>query len=314
MLTTTAQAELTRQASTALLADWYTALDLRVRSGELAATSASAYKRGMQKFTAWTQSSGAATVDAETLRGWKADLLEAGRKPATVNAWLAGVKALFAWAVETGRLANNPAANVKGATRKGTAKKHSREALTDQEIRRVLALPDQSAQGKRDKAILYLMAYTGVRQVEVHRADLADLRTEGGRLVLYVQGKGHQEKEDFVVLANPTAQDAIYDWLAIRGSKAGALFTSLSRRSMGQRLELRSIRMIVKGYFRLAGVCGNKTTHSLRHTAISKAIQKGAPVQKVKSFARHENIETTMIYYHEADRLSNPAEEFIDYD
>jgi integrase len=71
--------------------------------------------------------------------------------------------------------------------------------------------------------------------------------------------------------------------------------------------------MIVKGYFQAAGVHGNKTTHSLHHTAISKAILKGAPVQKVQSMARHKNIDTTMIYYHEVDRLTNPAEDFINY-
>jgi site-specific recombinase XerD len=40
---------------------------------------------------------------------------------------------------------------------------------------------------------------------------------------------------------------------------------------------------------------------------------KGAPVQKVQSMARHKNIDTTMIYYHEVDRLTNPAEDFINY-
>ncbi len=42
--------------------------------------------------------------------------------------------------------------------------------------------------------MLCLMAYTAARQIELHRADLADLRTISGHLVLAVQGKGRGEK------------------------------------------------------------------------------------------------------------------------
>mgnify|MGYP001594548589 CR=1 FL=1 len=55
------------------------------------------------------------------------------------------------------------------------------------------------------------------------------------------------------------------------------------------------------------------TPHSLRHTAITKAVKRGAPVQKGQAMARHANISTTMIYYHETDRVENPAEEYIQY-
>lgn len=297
-----------------LLADWYAALDLRVQAGELAANSATAYKRGVGKFMTWCEAGKVDSVSPETLRSWKAALLSEGRRPATVNAWFAGIKALFSWAVETRRLNYNPSENVKGATRKGQNKKHAREALTDVEVLRVLAQPDTSTpQGRRDLAILALMAFAGVRQIEIHRADLTDLRSESGRLVLYVTGKGHSEADEIVVIGNPKAENAMHDWLAERGDHSGPLFTSFSDRSTGDRLGLRAIRGIVKGYYQAAGVRGNKTTHSLRHTAISKAIMNGAPVQKVQSMARHKSLDTTMIYFHELDRLTNPAEDYIDY-
>jgi integrase len=133
------------------------------------------------------------------------------------------------------------------------------------------------------------------------------------RLVLYVTGKGHVEADAVIVIANHKAENTLYDWLTVRGDQPGPLFTSLSDRSRRQRLGLRALRGIIKDYFKAAGVHGNKTTHSLRHTAISKAILKVAPVQKVQSMARHKNIDTTMIYYHEVDRLTNPAEDFIGY-
>lgn len=293
-----------------MLQAWHESLDLLVRAGDLAHNSALAYERGAGKFLTWCRSAGVESVDPDTLREWKAALLTEGKKPATVNAWLAGVKKLFTWAIDARRLPYNPAQNVKGATRKGTNKKHARESLTDLEVRRVL---DQAKGSPRDLAILALMVYTGVRSVEIHRADLENLKTEGGQLVLYVRGKGHLEADELVVIANPAAQNALYDWLAMRGDKPGPLFTSLSDRSNGGRLCLRALRGLVKQYYKLAGVRGNKTAHSLRHTAITKVITKSGSLQKAQSVARHKSIETTMIYFHELDRLTNPGESYIDY-
>ena len=306
--------ELAQSASvSALLEQFSQALDLRVRAQEIASNTALAYTRGADRFVHWSQAQGLSAGSADTIREWKAALIASGSKSSAINTWLAGVRALFAWACESGLIAYNPASTIKGAQRKGTAKRHARESLTDLEARRVLAMPETTTkQGLRDCAILSLMLYTAIRGIELHRAELADLKTQSGRLVLFVQGKGHTEKDDFVVIAH--AEQALRDWLGVRGTKPGALFTSLSNRSQGERLSLQALRALVKDYYRLAGVQGNKSTHSLRHTAISKAIAAGVPLHKVsKGLARHASMDTTLIYVHELDRLSDPAEEHITY-
>ena len=299
-----------------LVEDWRRQLELQVLTGEISANTQGAYLRGWSRFQDWLLSQDVDQVDSDVIRMWLASLKEAGNKPNSANVWLAGVRSFFAWAVGARRLLINPTSGVKSAKRKGTNKKHLRDMLTNAEVKRVLSQPDRNTPaGKRDYAVLALMAYTAVRSIEIHRADLADLKTEGDRLVLYVQGKGSQEKDEVVVIAHPAAEGAIHDWLAARGNKAGALFLSLSNRSRAERLGLRAIRGLVKGYYRAVGVHGaGKTTHSLRHTAITNAVLHGAPVQKVKSMARHVSIDTTMTYYHEVDRLEDPAEGYIDYE
>jgi integrase len=177
---------------------------------------------------------------------------------------------------------------------------------------RVLDIARQAS--SRDRAILTLMAYTALRTVEVHRADLADLRTETGKLVLAVQGKGRRSKDEIVVIDNPEAVEALYTWLAQRGDAPGPLFTSMSDRNRAGRLSLSAIRTIVKGMFKQAGIVDeSKTTHSLRHTAITNAIANHASVTSVREMARHKNVETTMIYFHERDRIANAAEGYIQY-
>ena len=308
-----------------ILSGWHKALARRARSGELAATTIETYQRGMARFIRWCDERQIDSVSDDVLRDWLGELSER-YKPAAISTWLAGVRAFFVWAVGAGRLSHNPALGVKSAARRGTNKRHKRHILTDDEILRVLAAPDQTTSiGIRDRALLALMAYCGARSIEVRRFSLADVRTESGQLVVDVHGKGHSESDDFLVACNPVAIDALHDWLAERKRlkrsrrfsprvDTDALFVSLSRRSSGGRLSMRAIRQIVTGYYQAAGVVGtSKTTHSLRHTFATKAIRNGAPIQKLQNAMRHSNVATTMIYYHEVDRLSAPAEAFVTY-
>ena len=300
-----------------LVADWHAALALRVGAGELAPTTAASYRRGLGRFLDWAQAEYAdappGEVTADTVRQWLASL-RSDYKPGAVNAWYAGLRAFCSWAVGARRLGSNPCLDVRGARRKGTQERHSRKALTDAEMLRVLDVPDQSTPvGIRDYAMLCTMAYTGIRSVEAHRADLADLTTEGDRLVLYVLGKGRTEREP-VVIAHERAQAAIMAWVATRGRQPGPLFTSYSNRTQGGRLSLPAIRATVKRYYNLAGVVGEgKTTHSLRHAAITSAIRNGAQLRQVRAMARHASVDVTMIYVHEVDRLQDPAEAYISY-
>lgn len=297
------------------IAAWHESLELRRDSNELSGSTDTAYKIGFEKFTDWMQAHNVNGVDPDIIRTYKADLLKQGYKPGTVNTWLAAVRSFFSWAVERRLTAYNPTNGIKGAARNGSTKRHKREPLTNSEVRRILAIPDPGTDtGRRDLAILKIFLFTGIRTVELHRADLEDLRTENNQLVLFIQGKGHGEADDFVILPE-TAADAVYDWLAVRGKKPGALFTSLSNRSLRERLSLRAIRHIVKDIYSKAGITGNqKTTHSLRHTAATAAIRGGAPVQKVQSMLRHKSIDTTLIYIHELDRYTDPAEGYISYE
>jgi integrase/recombinase XerD len=284
------------------LADWLAWLDLRVKAGEVSANTAMMYTRGMKKFLHFAPNA----QSTDTIREWKADLLTR-YKNRSVNAWLAGVKSFYSWAEKTGAIPHNPAKDVPQATQ---TRQHARDVLTDTEVRKVLAMPDNP----RDAAILSLMAYTAVRTVEVQRANLADLQTRQGRYVLFIQGKGHTEADDFVIL-NDQAEAAMLEWLAARGNEPGPLFTSTSNNNKGGRLSLRAIRGIVKECFRLAGIqSDHKTTHSLRHSAITKMLRAGLSPVKVMSVSRHKRLDTLMIYAHDVDRMDDPAENHIKYD
>lgn len=55
------------------------------------------------------------------------------------------------------------------------------------------------------------------------------------------------------------------------------------------------------------------TAHSLRHTAITLAIQGGASLEQAQAMARHSDPKTTMIYYHNLQRIQAGAEKCISF-
>ena len=50
------------------------------------------------------------------------------------------------------------------------------------------------------------------------------------------------------------------------------------------------------------------TAHSLRHTAVTIALRAGNALDDVKAFARHNSVNTTLIYAHNVNRLKSACE------
>ena len=131
--------------------------------------------------------------------------------------------------------------------------------------------------------------------------------------VLYVQGKGRDEKTEYIKL-DAHVEALIRDYLKARGeSKAEApLFASMSNNSKGGRMTTRAISGIAKAHMVGAGYNSDKlTAHSLRHTAVTLSLLAGRPLEEVQQFARHANMATTMIYNHALDKAKNGCSEAI---
>jgi site-specific recombinase XerD len=300
-----------QRPESALAAQWAERLN---DNADLSDASKQTYSQGMNEFLKWLKDEKIEQVGKKDIERWKSSLKKNHLTANTINTWLTSIRNFFEWAEGEGLISANPIKGVKGIKRKGTKKRHLREKLTDEEVLKVLSLPDRETPiGKRDYAILCLKAFVPIRDIEIHRADLADLSISGDRLVLKVHPKGSVEKDETKVLAAKRLQDAMLEWIEERGRKPGALFVSFSDRSSGERLTLSAIRHIVIHYYRLAGILSpGKTSHSMRHSAITQIVKKAGPM-KAKEAAGHVSLDTTMIYYHEEDRLDDPGEAYIDY-
>ena len=70
------------------------------------------------------------------------------------------------------------------------------------------------------------------------------------------------------------------------------------RRRMERKYSNNFISKNWKRALRKAGMNESVCFHSIRHSAISHALNNGAPLTAVKEFAGHSSIQTTQIYLH----------------
>ena len=267
------------------------------------------YTRAIRQFAKWLKAHGITQPTREDVIAYREEL-KAEHKPSTVQNYITAVRLFFQWAEREG-FYSNIADHIKGAK---LDKNHKKDYLTSRQVKKVLEqAKEESIEGLRNYAILVLMFTGGLRTIEVSRANIEDLRTAGDNTVLYIQGKGHEEKTDYIKLM-PEVEDAIRAYLKARGASNNKepLFTSLSNNSKGARISTRSVSGIVKEALVNAGFNSDKlTAHSTRHTAVTLALMGGQSLQEVQQFARHTNIATTQIYAHNLDRAKNQCEATI---
>lgn len=266
------------------------------------------YIKGVKVFLNWCELNNINEVTHATLIQYKEDLMET-KKPNTISMYMTSLKKLYKY-LETKGI-KNIASDLKGSKQK---RNYSKDPLTLDQAKDLLNSIDRTTnEGKRNYALIHLLLTTGLRTIEIERANIEDIRNVANNSVLYIMGKGRDTKDEYVKLTYETLK-AINEYLNTRNIKDDKepLFTSLSDRTNGQRLKTRSIRDIVKKAYKNIGINSDKiTTHSLRHTAITLSLIGGTPLQEVQQMARHSNINTTMIYAHNLKRIESNAEQNI---
>ena len=254
----------------------------------------------------------------ENLVEW-IDELKATRAASTVQLYVTATKIFFRWLSQE-KMYLDIADHLKSGIK--PSHKHKKDALTTDQcaelvrnckvFSKINKVHNEVAE-LRDKAILSLMVTAGLRTIEVVRANIGDIRFERGKIFLYVQGKGHDDADEKVLLAKQTYR-AINVYLKARGKAqaSDALFVSTSRSNFGKRLSTQSISKLVKRELRANGLDSVRlTAHSLRHSAATNLIYAGIELPKVQMIMRHKSLSTTMIYSHSWQRFQNDGEQML---
>jgi integrase/recombinase XerC len=217
-------------------------------------------------------------------------------KRRTIARKLSTVRSFFRFLHREGRVAANPARQVK-------APRQGRELpgyLTRREMTRLFELAaGKSARagwrGARDRALVELLYTAGLRLSEAHSLSTADLDLDDRRVK--VQGKGNKER---VVPVGRQAELALRAYGSERAGQFGPPGPSdpLFLSDRGTRLSRRQIQRIVTGFIALVAEESDLSTHSVRHSFATHLLDEGADLMAIKELLGHASLSTTQVYAH----------------
>lgn len=286
-------AEFQHLAAVPAAVEWFTNIDNpRTRR---------AYQNDLEDFCSFVGLTGTEEFRAVTrahVLAWRAQLETRGLAGATIRRKLAALASLFDHLLENNAVAGgNPVHGVKRPRVESNEGKTP--ALGDDQAKLLLTAPDVTTlKGLRDRALLAVLLYHGLRREEAAQLRISDIQERRGIKHLQIHGKGGKLR---YLPLHPTAAERIYAYLERSGhhqeDAQAPLFVPLRGRQTGAGMTANGIYAMVGSYAKTAGIeVAGLGVHGLRATAATNALEHEADIAKVQAWLGHANISTTRIY------------------
>jgi len=159
-----------------------------------------------------------------------------------------------------------------------------KDTLTEGEIARILA----ACRNSREKAMIALLAYSGIRANELCNLTVKDLDLDNG-IVQVIDGKGGKDGVSYIPRE---CCKMISEYLG-EYSTNPHLFKTLQRKN---KYTTYALRKMVKKVSVIAGIKKRVFPHLFRHSLATNLIKRGADITTVQQQLRHSNPQTTQIY------------------
>lgn len=285
-----------------------------ILSTDIRPTSRISYRKSLLLFFRWVDLKGYAInrISIKELLEYKEKMLQEGLSSLTISSYLTALRKFYSW---LSSFTDYP--NITQGLKLPKRKEGIQKIPLGAEKARELLSYSSASNNLRDTAILNLLVRTGLRTIEIVRANYGDIQIRNNKRILLVQRKGRDSKDSIVVLTDKTYKP-IEAYLATRGklTTGSPLFTSESPNNKGKRLTTRSISKIAKESLKAVGLSERSyTAHSLRHTAGTLAINAGEKLERVQAMLGHSSPTTTQQYVKFAllsKRIEEPPEEALD--
>ncbi|MCI1931569.1 MAG: site-specific tyrosine recombinase XerD [Clostridia bacterium] len=250
------------------------------------------YDRDLRNFSAYLSGKYGNIKDTEItsaiLHSYILFMKDIGRAGSTILRSIAALKAYFLYIFTEKLIESDPAINLESPK----IKKKTPEIISTEEIELLLKQPDISEpKGIRDKAMIELMYATGMRVSELIKAKMSDINLH----LEYIQCQNGTKTR--VIPLGSKAVEAVGRYIKLTRNHMAAegeetLFVNCS----GKPMTRQGFWKIIKAYAAQAGIKGDITPHTLRHSFAAHLIENGADLQSVQEMLGHSDISTTQIY------------------
>ena len=219
--------------------------------------------------------------------------MASGRSPRSVARSVACIRGLYRFLVTDGRLAANPADELRAPRSWPDLPR----CLSTDDVDRLIEQPDpETPIGLRDRALIEVLYASGLRVSELVSLRLGDLRLAAGCLTCV--GKGSKER---LVPVGAVAVRWVREYCAsarprlLRGRASAWLFVNARG---GGRLSRVGCWKLLKKYALHAGLPREVSPHVLRHSFATHLLERGADLRSIQTLLGHADLSTTQIYTH----------------
>ena len=282
---------------------------------DLKEISKESYRKLLFQYKSYLDANNITNPNRNVILGYKEYLIKKKLSSATIQKMLVVLRGFYRYLKLNG-IDEDITYAVKGVK---VATTYKRQPLTETDIIKVINNARKKATdqiGKRNLAIIVLLFTTGLRAIEVERADIEDIDIVGDGYVLYIQGKGRDDKDNFVKLPQEVYEILLL-YLETRDTsnlleKNNPLFTTFLRNGTEIRMKTAVIRTMIKDAFRSIGLDSRAfSAHSTRHSFATLSLIEGASILEVKESLRHSSITSTQIYSHLVEKMKSDTNELV---
>lgn len=266
----------------------------------------------------WPQNSVALlAASIKDVQAFRDLMTEGNRAPKTINRRIASLSSFYKYLAAAAAELRLPItvpnpAHSQFIARESSDPRDETRALSASRARQLMNMPTgEGVIDYRDRAILKLYLYSGIRLSTGCRLKVSDFHQDGDAATIRLHEKGDKRR---TIGLHYAAAQAISEYLEIAGIRSGPLFrprlNPRSKRIADRAMDEATMYRLIQRYLeslpgalkeivRTDGRTGVQciyTPHSLRATTATLLLDAGVDIRKVQDLLGHRHITTTQIY------------------
>jgi integrase/recombinase XerC len=228
----------------------------------------------------------------QLVRSWIVHLMNDNIGPKSVNRKISTLRSYYKFCLKREIIKTNPVYGIQGPK----VPKRNPVFVPETQMNNLfdkLQFPTDF-EGQRDKMILELFYFTGMRKAELIGLKLGDIDFYQG--TVKVLGKRNKER---LIPATPVLLHVLKQYIAIRADQPAATETEVLFISLkGKPLQPKQVYTIVNKYLQTVTTVNKKSPHILRHTFATHMLNHGADINGIKEILGHSSLAATQVYTH----------------
>lgn len=250
------------------------------------------YKNDLLQFSQYLESNYDEVVEdanSTMIRSWMASLVQSQIQARTINRKLSSLRTFYKYLIQNKKRLENPVVNITVLKTKKRLPSFVKQNEMDNLFTEVEF--SSSFSDQRDKLLLYILYYTGIRLSELINIKDQDITKN----TLRVLGKRNKERD---IPLTPYLQKEVAAYIVLRKQTFQEPIDSLLVTNKGQKLYEKFVYRKVKHYLSLVTTQKDKSPHVLRHTFATQMLNNGADLNAIKEILGHSDLTATQVYTH----------------